>query len=118
MRSALRELLFDDLEIRQRELGVDDFDVVARGDAVRHVHDVVVLETAHDVRDRVGLANVREKLVAETLAFRGARDQACDVDEFHRGRNHFLRLHDARQHASRASGTGTTPTFGSIVQNG
>ena len=36
------------------------------------VHDVVVVEAAHDVRDRVGLADVGEELVAEALALRRA----------------------------------------------
>lgn len=34
----------------------------------RDVHDVVVLEAAHDLADRVGLADVGEELVTEALA--------------------------------------------------
>ncbi len=48
------------------------------------VHDVVVLEAAHDVRDRVDFADVREELVAEAFALRCAGDEAGDVDELHR----------------------------------
>ena len=83
------------------------------------MHDVVVLEAAHHVRDGVGLADVREELVAEALALRGAGDQAGDVDELDR---RSARLSPASTIAasasSRGSGTGTMPTFGSIVQNG
>ena len=57
----------------------------------------VVFETAHHVRDRVGLADVREELVAEALALRRAGHEARDVDEFDRGRHDLLRLHDLRQ---------------------
>ena len=64
------------------------------------------------------LADVGEELVAEAFAFGGAGDQARDVDEFHRRRDDLLRIHDAGSTASRSSGTATTPTFGSIVQNG
>ena len=47
------------------------------------MRDVVVLEAAHDVHDRVGLADVREELVAEPFAFGGALHEAGDVDELH-----------------------------------
>ena len=88
----------DRIEIGERQLGVDDFDVVERLDAARDVHDVVVLEAAHDVRDRIGLANVRQELVAEAFALGGAGDQAGDVDELDRRRQDARRLHDAREH--------------------
>ncbi len=90
------EYAFDGLEIREREFGVDHFDVVARRDPVGYVHDVVVDETPYDVRHRIGLADVCEKLIAEAFAFRCARDQTGDVDEFHRCRNDFLWLDDSR----------------------
>ena len=61
------------------------------------VHDVVVLEAAHDVRDRVGLADVREELVAEAFALRGAGDEPGDVDELDRRRQDLLRLDDRRR---------------------
>ncbi len=87
----------DGVEVGERELGVDDLDVGARIDPPGHVHDVVVREAAHDVRDRIGLADVREELVAEALALRGAGHEARDVDELDRGRQDFLRLRDRRQ---------------------
>jgi hypothetical protein len=45
------------------------------------VHDVVIHEAAHDVGDRVDLADVRQELVAEPFALGGAGDQAGDIDE-------------------------------------
>ena len=66
-------------------------------DAARHVHDVGVFEAAHHVRDRVGLADVRQELVAQALALRRAGHQARDVDEFHRGGHDLLGLDDLRQ---------------------
>jgi hypothetical protein len=62
------------------------------------------------------LADVREELVAEALALRSAGDEARDVHELDRGRHDFFRLRDGGKRARRGSGTGTMPTFGSIVQ--
>jgi hypothetical protein len=36
------------------------------------MHDIVILEAAQDMRDRIDLAQPPEKLVAEPLPFRGA----------------------------------------------
>ena len=90
-----------------------------RIDPAGDVDDVGALEAAHDVRDRIHLADVRQELVAEALALRGAGDQPRDVDELDRRRHDLLRaVRSRRVAASRGSGTGTTPTFGSMVQNG
>ena len=91
---VLRELLVDGGEVGQRELGVDRLDVGDRVDLARDVHDVLVDEAAHDVRDRVGLADVGEELVAQALALRRAGDEARDVDELDRRRHHPLGLRD------------------------
>ena len=68
------------VEISEREFGVDDFNVGKRVDAAGDMGDVVVLEAAHDMRNGIGLANVGEEFIAEAFAFRGARDQARDVE--------------------------------------
>ena len=85
---------FDAVEIRQRQFGIDDFDIAGRIDLSGHMDDVVVFETAHHVRDGVDFANVREKLVAQALALRCPGDQSCDIHELHRGRQNLLRMHD------------------------
>jgi hypothetical protein len=104
--------------VGQRELGVDHLDVGDRIDLVRDVDHVVVLEAAHDVGDRVGLADVGEELVAEALALRGAGDEARDVDELHDRGSTFCGLAICASFVRRGSGTSTMPTLGSMVQNG
>ncbi len=49
------------------------------------------------MRNRIDIADVRQELVAETLALRSARHESRDVDELH-GRGHdLLRMHDVRE---------------------
>src|SRR5438105_2374997 len=91
---VLAKLLVDRSEIGERQFRVDRFDVGDRIDLSGDMHDVAVVEAAHDMRDRVHLANVGEKLIAEAFAFRRAGDKPRDVDELDRRRNHFLRLRD------------------------
>ena len=81
--------------------------------------DVVALEAAQHVQDRVDRADRAEEAVAEPLAAARAAHQAGDVDDLELGR-HDLRPSRAIRAttSSRGSGTGTRPTFGSIVQNG
>src|ERR1043166_556635 len=54
------------------------------------MHDIVVLEAAQNVGDRIDLAQAPEELIAEPLPLRGAAHESRDIDEFERGR-HFLR---------------------------
>ena len=58
------------------------------------MHDVVILEAAHDVGDCIGLTDVAEELVPETLTLRRTGDQPCDVDELHHRGDDLPRLHD------------------------
>jgi hypothetical protein len=51
------------------------------------VDDVGVVEDADDLADGVGLADVGEELVAQSLAFGGALHDAGDVDEADGGRH-------------------------------
>ena len=62
------------------------------------MRDVAVLEAAQHVRDRIDLADVRQELVAEPLAARGAAHQSGDVDEFELGRHDLRRFGEPRQH--------------------
>ena len=66
-----------------RELGLDHGDVLGRVDPAVDVHDVGVLEHAHDLADRVGLTDVGEELIAKALALGSALDDAGDVHEGH-----------------------------------
>ena len=109
----------DGVEVGEHELGLDRLDVAQRVDAAVHVHDVRVLEAAHHLEDRVRLADVGEELVAEALALatRRAPGPAMSTNSTVAGTTR-AECTIASSAASRASGTGTTPAFGSIVQNG
>jgi len=82
---GLVEALLYGVEIGEQELGVDDVDVVEGVDAAGYMDDFGIGEAADDVEDGVGLADVREELVAEAFALAGAFDDAGDVDELHGG---------------------------------
>ena len=85
-------LLFDSGEVGERKFGVDGLDVGHRVDSAVDMNDVAVLETAHHVRNGVGLADVGQKLVAQALALGRAGHQSRDVDEFDRRRKDALRV--------------------------
>ena len=72
------------LEVGEHQLGLDRLDVAERVDAALGVDDVRVAVRAHDVDDRVGLADVGEEAVAEPLAAVRAGDEAGDVVEVDR----------------------------------
>ena len=84
-------------QIGQRQLGADGFDVGNRVDFAGHMHDIVVIKAAHHVYNRIGFADVGEKLVAQALALARACHQAGNVDKFHNRRLHFLRVYNFRQ---------------------
>ena len=84
-------------EVGEGELELDDLAIAHGIDAVHHVQDVVVVEAADDVHDRVRLADVGEELVAESLALGRALDESGDVHELDGGGHGALRADDARQ---------------------
>ena len=89
--------------VREDEFRLDHLGVARRVDgggrvaALLHVDDVIVLEAAHHMEDRVALADVREELVAQALALRGALHKACDVRELHGRADDLLGGDDLRQ---------------------
>ena len=94
----LRQHVLDGLHVGEDQLGVDRVDVVGRIHLAVDMHDVVVLERAHDLADRVGLADVGQELVAQAFALGGALDDAGDVHEGHRGRQDLLGVNQLGQH--------------------
>ena len=66
--------LFDLGQVRQAQLQVDHFGIAGRVNAAGHVDDVVILEAAHHMDDRVHLADVGQKLVAQALPLAGTLD--------------------------------------------
>src|SRR5205823_7517919 len=85
------------LEIGEHELGLDGLDVAQRIDAALGVHDALIVVRAHDVYDRVGLADVGEEPVAEALPLMRAAHEPGDVVEVDRVRNDLAGAHDARE---------------------
>jgi hypothetical protein len=83
--SALAQLvdaLLHAVEVGQHQLGLDGRNVVRRIDLAFDVDDVLILEAAHHVDDRVNLADVRQELVAKSFAFARTTDQAGNIDDF------------------------------------
>ena len=95
--AVAREALLDRRQVGQAQLGLDDLDVGDRVDLAGDVDHVLVVEAAHHVDDRIGLADVGEELVAEAFALGRAGDQARDVDELDDRRQHALGLDDLGQ---------------------
>ena len=93
-------------EIGEDQFGVDHFDVAHRIDRAADVMDVAILETAHDLHDRVHFADVAEELVAESFAGARAFHEPRDIDELNRGRNDFLRMGKLGQHLEPRIGHG------------
>ena len=91
------QLLLAAVEVGEDQFQVDDFDVAFRVDAVGDVNHVLVFEAADHVGDGIGFTDVGQELVAQAFTFRGAGHQACDVDEFHGGRQDALWIDDGRQ---------------------
>ena len=89
---------FERGHVGEDELGVDDLDVADRIDGAEFVDDVVVFETADDLDDGVGFADVGEELVAEAGAFGGAFDEAGDIDELDGGGHQLVGAGDFREH--------------------
>lgn len=99
-----RDLLLDGLQVREDQLRVDRLDVVLGRDLAVDVDDVLVLEGADDLADRVRLADVREELVAQALTLGSAAHDARDVDEVDRRREDLLGAEDLRELAEAGVG--------------
>ena len=115
---VLLDALRHRVEVGQDQLGRDDLDVADRVERAHGVDGVIILEAADDMDDGVDLADVGQELVAEAVALAGAGDESGDVDEFDGGRDDRAGVEDLFQTGRRSSGTVTTPTLGSMVQNG
>ena len=90
------ESTLDRRQIGERQFELDDLAIAHRIDGPHHVCDVGVVEATHHLHDRVGLADVRQELVAQPFALRRTFDEAGDIDELH-GRGDDVprrRIHD------------------------
>lgn len=113
-----RDGLLDGLEVGEDQLGVDRLDVVLGRDLAVDVDDVLILEGADDLADRVRLADVREELVAQALPSLAPRTMPAMSTKSTVAGSSFWELKISASLFRRGSGTPTTPTFGSIVANG
>ncbi len=59
------DALLHGLQVGEVEFGLDHLDVAQRIDGAVDVDDVLVLEAAHDMGNRIDLADMAEKLVAQ-----------------------------------------------------
>lgn len=75
--------LLDLGEVGEDQLQPDDLHVPQRVHGAVHVDDVVVLEAPHHVHDRVRLTDVRQELVAQSLALRCSLDYPRYIDKLH-----------------------------------
>ena len=112
------DALLQAFEVGKEQLGLDGFRIGNWVDPVLDMLDVVVLEAAQDMDDGVHFADVGEELVAEAFALRRALHQAGDVDEGQLGRDDLGRAGDGGEFVEARIGTATSPTLGSMVQNG
>src|SRR3546814_8707307 len=92
--------LFEAFEVGQQQFGLDRLGVGDGIDLVLDMLNVVILETAQDMDDRVDFADVAEKLVAEPFALRRAAHEAGDVDESELRRDDLLAARDRRDRKS------------------
>ena len=90
-------------QIREREFHIDSKNVAFRIYGRFHfrifadVHDVGIVEAANNVRDDARFANVRQKLISQTFAFRRAFYETSDVNEFDGGESFLFGRKNARQ---------------------
>ena len=56
------------LQIRQRQLGIDDGDIIGRVRLFVYMDDIVVLKTAHDVGNGVHMTDMPQKAIAQAFA--------------------------------------------------
>ena len=93
----LVESFLDAGDVGEAQLEIDHVAIAHRVHAAHHVGDVVVVEAADHVHDRIRLADVGEELVAQPFTLCGTLHQARDVHELHHGRHGALGLHDDGQ---------------------
>ena len=105
-------------QIGQHQLGGDHLDVAHRIDRPGHVVHVVILETAHDLDDRVHLADVGEELITQPFPLARPLHQPGDIHKLNRGRHHLARVRKLAQPCQARVGHGHDALVGSIVQNG
>lgn len=75
------EGFFDERDILQSQLVVDDLDISDGVDLALDVGDVFILEQTQHVEDSIAAGDVREESISETLTFVSALDESGNVDD-------------------------------------
>ena len=78
------------LHIGQDQLEVNGLDITRRINRTVYVHNVVVVKAAYDMDNRVYLTDVRQELIAQTLALGRAAHQTGNVHELNDRRGGLL----------------------------
>ena len=100
------------LKILELKLQVDYLLVPHRIHASVHVGDIGIVEAAEHMQDGIGLADIGQKLVAETLTPAGTLDKTGDVDNLHRRRHHSSGMHKRLKHLQPGIGHGSGADVG------
>ena len=82
--------LLNCFDVGENKFEIDYPDISYRVHGVFHVRNVFVLETSHNVNDRVHLSYVRKEFVSESFAFGRALYKPRDIDEFYACRRNFF----------------------------
>jgi len=82
------------------------------------MHDVIVGEDPDDLANGVALPNIGQELVAQARPFGGPFDDAAISTKVTGAGSMRSDEKISASCASRGSGNGTTPSFGSMVANG
>ena len=102
----------DSLKVFQLKFRIDDFLVADGVDSSIDMRDVIVVETAQNVDDSIGFADVSEELIAQTFALGGSFHEAGDVDDFARSRHYATGMHQFGQLGQALIGHGNHANVG------
>ncbi len=81
------DFAFQLLQVGQSQFRVDNFNIQPRIECLTHVGDIGVLKAANHMHDGRRIANVAQKLIAESFPVTGAFHQSGDIHEFNGGMN-------------------------------
>ena len=108
----LGDAALDGLQVAQLQFQVNHFLVAHRVHIAVHVSDIVVVKTSEHMQDGIGLADVGQESVPESLAATGAFHQACNVHNFDGGGDNALGMHELGQAVQPLVGHGDDPHIG------
>ena len=81
----LSQTLVNGIQVSHDQFQIDRIDIFNWINLTRDTGDVRIVKCPHDMDDRIGLANVFQKLVTQTFTLRGTLDDPGNVGELKRG---------------------------------